>query len=77
MKVKVKNISVGLYDVDSISVNINCVDTQVCFPKKDNVIKYKDKEIELIKKDGIYILGIRIVLIINSDRINTITSTGT
>ena len=57
MKVKVKSISVGLYDVDSISVNINGVDTQVCFPKKDNVIKYKDKEIELIKKDGIYTIA--------------------
>lgn len=57
MKVKVEDVSVGLYDVDSITVKLNDVETQICFPKNDNVIKYNGKDIELIKKDGIYTIA--------------------
>lgn len=54
MKVKVENVAIGNYEVDSISVVVNGVETQICFPKDKNVGKYIGTEIELIKKDGIY-----------------------
>lgn len=57
MKVKVENVTIGFYDVDSITVKLNNVETQICFDKKYNVSKYNGKDIELIKKDGIYTIA--------------------
>jgi hypothetical protein len=54
MKVKIENIVIGNFDVDSITVNINNVETQICFSKDIDVSKYNGKDVELIKKDGIY-----------------------
>lgn len=54
MKVKVESVAIGNYEVDSILAVINGVETQICFPKDKNVTKYIGKEIELIKKDGLY-----------------------
>jgi hypothetical protein len=54
MKVKVEDVVVGNFDVDSITVTIKDVITQICFPKNINIAKYNGTEIELTIKDGIY-----------------------
>lgn len=57
MKIKVESVAVGTYDVDSILAVINGVETQICFPKENNVSKFLGTEIELIKKDGVYTIA--------------------
>jgi hypothetical protein len=53
-KVKVMNTNIGKYDVDSITVELNGVKTEICFDKKDEVIKYNGKEIYLSNDKGMY-----------------------
>lgn len=54
MKVKVEKVNVGIYDYDSIVVNIDNKKTEVVFLKKDNVSQYNGKEIDLVNENGIY-----------------------
>lgn len=54
MKVKIKDISVGKFDVDSILVTMDGIDTQICFNKDQCVEKYIGKDVELEEIKGIY-----------------------
>lgn len=54
MKAKVENVTVGNFEFDSIEVTLGEVKTQICFEKSLSVAKYIGKEVELVKKDGIY-----------------------
>lgn len=54
MKVKVEKANVGIYDYDSIVINIENKKTEIVFPKKDNVSQYEGKEIELVKENNMY-----------------------
>lgn len=54
MKVKVEKINVGIYDYDSIVVNIENKKTEIVFLKKDNVSQYEGKEVELVKENNMY-----------------------
>lgn len=54
MKVKVEKVNIGIYDYDSIIVKIENTDTEIVFPKKDKVIQYEGKEINLEGEKGIY-----------------------
>ena len=54
MKVKVEKANVGIYDYDSIVVNIENKKIEIVFPKKDNVSQYEGKEIELVKENNMY-----------------------
>ena len=54
MKVKVEKANVGIYDYDSIVVNIENKKTEIVFSKKDNVSQYEGKEVELVKENNIY-----------------------
>jgi len=52
--VKVINIFVGKYDTDSIIATIDDQLIEICFNKEDNVSQYLNKEIKLIKTNGVY-----------------------
>lgn len=54
MTVKVINVNVGKYEVDSIEVIINKEKTEICFHKKDEVSKLLGKTIDLAFENGIY-----------------------
>ena len=54
MKVKVEKANVGIYDYDSIVVNIENKKTEIVFSKKDNVSQYEGKEIELVAENNLY-----------------------
>ena len=54
MKVKVEKANVGIYDYDSIVVNIENKKTEIIFSKKDNVSQYEGKEIELVTENNLY-----------------------
>lgn len=54
MKVKVEKANVGIYDYDSIVVNIENKKTEIVFSKKDNVSQYEGKEIELVTENNLY-----------------------
>jgi len=56
ISVKVEKVNIGLYDVDSIVVNINNTKTEICFSKKDNISKFQGKEVLIIRQDGKYII---------------------
>ncbi len=54
MKVKVERVFVGIYEYDSILVNIDNKDTEIVFRKEDKVSQYEGKEIELVNDKGVY-----------------------
>ena len=54
MKVKVEKANVGIYDYDSIVVNIENKKTEIVFSKKDNVSQYDGKEVELVTENNLY-----------------------
>ena len=54
MKVKVEKANVGIYDYDSIVVNIENKKTEIVFSKKDNVSQYEGKEVELVTENNLY-----------------------
>lgn len=54
MKVKVEKVNIGIYDYDSIVVNINNKKTEIVFNKSDNVSQYDGKEVELVKEKNLY-----------------------
>lgn len=54
MKVKVEKVNVGIYDYDSIVVNIENKKTEIVFSKKDSVSQYEGKEVELVNEKGVY-----------------------
>lgn len=54
MKTKIEKVNIGIYDYDSIVVNIENKKTEIVFSKKDNVSQYEGKEIELVTEKGIY-----------------------
>ena len=56
MKVKVEKVVVGVYEYDSILVNIDNKDLEIVFKKEDNVSQYEGKEVELINDKGFYII---------------------
>ena len=54
MKVKVEKVNIGVYDYDSIVVNIENKKTEIVFSKKDNVSQYDGKEVELVTENNLY-----------------------
>ena len=54
MKVKVEKANVGLYDYDSIVLNIEGKKTEIVFRKEDKVSQYEGKEIELVTENNLY-----------------------
>lgn len=56
-KVKVIGATVGKYDVDSITVELNGEKTEICFDKKDEVTKYVGKEVYLSSNNGIFFIS--------------------
>ena len=54
MKVKVEKVNIGIYDYDSIVVNIENKKTEIVFSKKDNVSQYEGKEVELVTENNLY-----------------------
>jgi len=54
MKVKVESVNVGNFEYDSIIVTLNDEKTEIVFNKKDNVLKYEGKMVELEKNNGTY-----------------------
>lgn len=54
MKVKVEKVNVGIYDYDSIVVNIENKKTEIVFSKKDSISQYEGKEVELVNEKGVY-----------------------
>lgn len=54
MKVKVEKVNIGIYDYDSIVVNIENKKTEIVFSKKDSVSQYERKEVELVNEKGVY-----------------------
>ena len=54
MKVKIEKVYVGLYDYDSIVVEIENKKTEIVFRKEDKVSQYDGKEVELVNEKGIY-----------------------
>lgn len=54
MRTKVEKVNIGIYEYDSIVVNIDNEKTEIVFKKGDNVAQYDGKEIELLNEDGIY-----------------------
>lgn len=54
MKVKVEKVNIGVYDYDSIVVNIENKKTEIVFSKKDNVSQYEGKEVELVTENNLY-----------------------
>ena len=54
MKVKVEKVAIGLYDYDSIFVNIDGKETEIVFNKSEKVSQYEGKEIELVNDKGVY-----------------------
>lgn len=55
-KVKVIGISIGKYDCDSITVELDKIKTEICFDKKDKVSQYEGKEIYLSKDKGLFVI---------------------
>lgn len=54
MKAKVEKVNIGVYDYDSIVINIENKKTEIVFSKKDNVSQYEGKEVELVKENNMY-----------------------
>lgn len=54
MRVKIKDTVIGIYEYDSIVVDIEGKTTEIVFNKKDNVSQYKGKEVELVNDKGVY-----------------------
>lgn len=54
MKTKIEKVNVGIYEYDSIIVNIDNKKTEVVFNKTENVSQYEGKEIDLVNEKGIY-----------------------
>ena len=54
MKVKGEKVNVGIYDYDSIVINIENKKTEIVFSKKDSVSQYEGKEVELVNEKGVY-----------------------
>ena len=54
MKVKVEKANVGIYDYDSIVVNIEGKKTEIVFRKEDKVSQYEGKEVELVTENNLY-----------------------
>lgn len=55
-KVKVITTTIGKYECDSITVELDGVKTEICFDKKDEVSKYEGKEVYLTKDNGLFII---------------------
>ena len=49
MKTKIEKVNIGIYEYDSIVVNIDNKKTEVVFNKTENVSQYEGKEIETWK----------------------------
>jgi hypothetical protein len=58
VKAKVTEVNIGKYDVDSITVILNKVKTEICFKKSDDVSKYLGKEIYLVENNGVYTIAL-------------------
>lgn len=56
VKVKVISTTIGRYDCDSITVELDKVKTEICFDKKDKVSQYDGKEIYLSQNKGVFII---------------------
>ena len=54
MKTKIEKVNIGVYDYDSIVVNIENKKTEIVFSKKDNVSQYEGKEVELVTESNLY-----------------------
>ena len=55
IKSKVIDTTIGRYEYDSITVELEGIVTEICFTKDAEVNKYAGKDIELTKKnDGSY-----------------------
>lgn len=54
MKTKIEKANVGIYDYDSIVVNIEGKKTEIVFRKEDKVSQYEGKEIELVTENNLY-----------------------
>jgi len=58
IKTKVINTTIGRYEYDSITVELDGVKTEICFTKDSDVNKYVGKDIELTKNnDGSYTIS--------------------
>lgn len=53
-KIKVIATTIGRYDCDSITVELDGVKIEICFDKNDEVSKYEGKEIYLSNDKGVY-----------------------
>lgn len=54
MKTKIKDVIVGVYEYDSVIVDIDGKTTEIVFDKKDNISQYNGKEVELAYNKGVY-----------------------
>lgn len=54
MKTKIEKVNIGIYEYDSIVVNIDNKKTEVVFRKEDKVSQYEGKEVELVNEKGVY-----------------------
>lgn len=54
MKTKIEKVNIGIYEYDSIVVNIEDKKTEIVFRKEDKVSQYEGKEVELVNEKGVY-----------------------
>lgn len=54
MLVKIENVYVGKYDVDSIEFYEDGIKKEICFDKSANVGNYLGKSVEIKKIDGVF-----------------------
>ena len=54
MKTNIKDIIIGIYEYDSIIVDIDGKTTEIVFNKKDNISQYKGKDVDLVCEKGSY-----------------------
>lgn len=54
MKVKVEKVNIGMYEYDSVVVNMDNKKVEIVFKKTDNVVQYDGKEIDIVSENGLY-----------------------
>lgn len=54
MKVKVEKVNIGMYEYDSVVVNMDNKKMEIVFKKTDNVVQYDGKEIDIVNENGLY-----------------------
>ena len=54
MKVKVESVTVGKFGYDSIQITVDKNKTSIAFDKKDNIVKYDGKYVDIEQTDGTY-----------------------